>query len=100
MENIFLKRLELKAFEEDSVFSKIEGLNKFNSLNLKKPITFFSGENGTGKSTLLEAIAVNWGFNPEGGSINFNFSTNDTHLDLQNYLTVGKSVKRPTDGFF
>nr|WP_258150091.1 hypothetical protein [Enterococcus faecalis] len=45
MENIFLKRLELKAFEEDSVFSKIEGLNKFNSLNLKKPITFFSGEN-------------------------------------------------------
>lgn len=61
MENIFLKRLELKAFEEDSVFSKIEGLNKFNSLNFKKPITFFSGENGTGKSTLLEAIAVNWG---------------------------------------
>ena len=58
MENIFLKRLELKAFEEDSVFSKIEGLNKFNSLNFKKPITFFSGENGTGKSTLLEAIAV------------------------------------------
>ncbi|EKB7625530.1 AAA family ATPase, partial [Enterococcus faecalis] len=68
MENIFLKRLEFKAFEEDSVFSKIEGLNKFNSLNFKKPITFFSGENGTGKSTLLEAIAVNWGFNPEGGS--------------------------------
>ncbi|EGO8828836.1 ABC transporter ATP-binding protein, partial [Enterococcus faecalis] len=25
MENIFLKRLEFKAFEEDSVFSKIEG---------------------------------------------------------------------------
>ncbi|NSQ62736.1 AAA family ATPase [Enterococcus faecalis] len=100
MENIFLKRLELKAFEEDSVFSKIEGLNKFNSLNFKKPITFFSGENGTGKSTLLEAIAVNWGFNPEGGSINFNFSTNDTHLDLHNYLTVGKSVKRAKDGFF
>ncbi|EOZ5845580.1 TPA: hypothetical protein ACGPI5_001404 [Enterococcus faecalis] len=41
MENIFLKRLELKAFEEDSVFSKIEGLNKFNLLNFKKPITFF-----------------------------------------------------------
>ena len=35
MENIFLKRLEFKAFEEDSVFSKIEGLNKFNSLNFK-----------------------------------------------------------------
>ena len=81
------------------LFFKIEGLNKFNSLNFKN-LLLFSGENGTGKSTLLEAIAVNWGFNPEGGSINFNFSTKDTHLDLHNYLTVGKSVKRATDGFF
>lgn len=29
-------------------------------------VTFIIGENGTGKSTLLEAIAVAWGFNPEG----------------------------------
>lgn len=41
MENIFLKRLEFKAFEEDSVFSKIEGLNKFNSLNFKNLLLFF-----------------------------------------------------------
>ena len=40
MENIF-KRLEFKAFEEDSVFSKIEGLNKFNSLNFKTYYFFF-----------------------------------------------------------
>ena len=38
-------------------------------------ITFFVGENGTGKSTLLEAIAVAYGFNPEGGSKNYNFSS-------------------------
>jgi predicted ATPase len=29
------------------------------------------------KSTLIEAIAINAGFNPEGGSRNFNFSTMD-----------------------
>ena len=100
MENIFIKRLEFHTFEEDSIFSKIDGLNKFNTLDLEKSITFFSGENGTGKSTLLEAIAIHWGFNPEGGSVNFEFSTNNTHLDLNNYLTIGKSGKHATDGFF
>ena len=36
-------------------------------LKLDSPVTFLVGENGAGKSTLLEAIAVNFGFNPEGG---------------------------------
>ncbi|MFE8046158.1 hypothetical protein RBA69_05360 [Brenneria goodwinii] len=30
------------------------------------------GENGSGKSTLLESLAVSMGFNPEGGTKNFN----------------------------
>ena len=38
-------------------------------------LNVFVGENGTGKSTLLEAIAVASGFNPEGGTKNFNFAT-------------------------
>ena len=37
-------------------------------ISLTKPITFFIGENGIGKSTLIEAIAVAAGFNPEGGT--------------------------------
>ena len=32
-------------------------------IELRSPVTFFIGENGTGKSTLLEAIAVAVGFN-------------------------------------
>ncbi|MDD4716374.1 MAG: AAA family ATPase, partial [Oscillospiraceae bacterium] len=63
-------------------------------------VTFFVGENGTGKSTLLEAIAVACGFNAEGGTRNFNFATEETHSDLCRYLTVCKGVKRPKDGFF
>jgi predicted ATPase len=35
------------------------------------------GENGTGKSTLLEAIAIAFGFNPEGGTKNFRFSSRE-----------------------
>lgn len=45
------------------------------NLKLHSPVTFFVGENGTGKSTLLEAIAVAAGFNAEGGTKNFNFTT-------------------------
>jgi predicted ATPase len=40
------------------------------------------------------------GFNPEGGTINFNFSTADSHSDLYQHLTVCKGVKRHRDGFF
>jgi predicted ATPase len=38
------------------------------SLGFEAPITVFVGENGTGKSTLLEAIAQHCGFSPIGGS--------------------------------
>ncbi|MCB6437020.1 AAA family ATPase [Thomasclavelia ramosa] len=41
---------------------------QLNTLIFDNPITFFVGENGTGKSTLLEAIAIKYGFNPEGGN--------------------------------
>ncbi|MCU7801933.1 MAG: AAA family ATPase [Candidatus Thiodiazotropha sp. (ex Lucinoma borealis)] len=63
-------------------------------------VTFIIGENGTGKSTLLEAIATAWGFNPEGGTLNFKFSTRSSHSDLYKYIRLVKSYRRPRDGFF
>ncbi len=77
----------------------VRHLEKMGSLTLEKPVTFFVGENGTGKSTLIEDIAVAMGFNGEGGSRDFFFSTQDTHSELCDYLTIGKSVW-PKDGFF
>ena len=74
-------------------------LEKVEHLILKKPVTFFVGENGTGKSTLIEALAVAMGFNAEGGSRDFNFSTRKTHSELSEYLTIIKSIV-PKDGFF
>jgi predicted ATPase len=58
------------------------------------------GENGTGKSTLLEAIAVAYGFNPEGGSKNYNFSTYDSHSELHNALRLTKGYKKPAWSYF
>lgn len=68
-------------------------------LEFDRPVTFLVGENGTGKSTLLEAIAVACGFNPEGGTRNFSFSTRETHSVLGEYLTPGRK-RYPKDGFF
>ncbi len=68
-------------------------------LDTSAPVTVFVGENGTGKSTLLEAIAVAFGFNPEGGSRNFDFSTASTHSELYEHLTLVKRAY-PKDGFF
>ncbi|MFA6066086.1 MAG: AAA family ATPase [Candidatus Babeliaceae bacterium] len=45
-------------------------------------VTFFIGENGSGKSTILEAIAYKAGFGIEGGSKNINFAT--THQNAYN----------------
>lgn len=70
------------------------------SLTLSAPVTFLAGENGTGKSTLLEAIAVAYGFNPEGGSKNFSFATHDSHSPLYQNIKLVKGALRAQDGFF
>lgn len=77
----------------------IKSLLKLGRLDFNSPVTFLVGENGTGKSTLLEAIAIAMGFNPEGGGINFTFSTNDSHSDLWKYMDTLKSTL-PKDGYF
>ncbi len=75
-------------------------IKNFKSLEFHPKVTFIIGENGSGKSTLLEAIATAWGFNPEGGSKNFNFSTQSSHSDLWQKIRLSKSFRRPKDGFF
>ncbi len=63
-------------------------------------VTYIVGENGSGKSTLLEALAITQGFNPEGGTVNFTFSTRASHSKLHKYLRIAKSYKKPKTGFF
>ena len=70
------------------------------TLEFHPQVTFIIGENGTGKSTLLEAIAIAWGFNPEGGTRNFTFSTRSSHSELHNYIRLIRGAKKPRDGFF
>ena len=68
-EIIFDNRLSKNSYLNN--LPVIKYLAKEKSLSFSSNVTFFVGENGTGKSTLLEAIAVAYGFNAEGGSKNF-----------------------------
>lgn len=102
MDNRFIRGLKInwERLEGRSYITEIQALKNLSELMILSNITFFVGENGTGKSTLLEAIAVAYGFNPEGGTKNFNFSTQDTHSSLSNAIVLLRGAMRPKDGYF
>lgn len=75
-------------------------LRNFTSLQFHPKVTYLVGENGMGKSTLIEAIAIACGFNAEGGTKNFNFSTVQAHSELHRYIRLIKGPVKPKDGFF
>ena len=96
-EIVFDNGLDKSSYLNDLPIIKF--LSREKKLSFSSNVTFFVGENGTGKSTLLEAIAVAYGFNAEGGSKNFNFSTNATHSELYEHISIAKRGYA-RDGFF
>ena len=102
LSDLFIQEVRLKAErerDENHYPYCLPAIKNLGRLQIKAPVTFFVGENGMGKSTLLEAIAVNFGFNAEGGTRNFNFATRASHSDLHRALTVSKGL-RPKNGYF
>lgn len=98
----YINTIQLDLPEEipDAYPFDIYGIRNLNKLQLHPKVTYLIGENGMGKSTLLEAIAVALGFNAEGGTKNFNFNTYASHSNLHEYLRISKGVHRMKDGFF
>lgn len=97
IDKISLSRDKINSFDEYPF--NIEIIKDFNELNFAEPVTFFIGENGTGKSTFLEAIAIAMGLNAEGGTQNFNFVTKNTSSSLSNYLKISRR-NYPENKFF
>ncbi len=93
-------KIQWKNIECDSYLKNIEAIRSIDELYFHSPVTFFVGENGSGKSTLLEAIAVAYGFNPEGGTLNYSFSTFDSHSELCEATRLIRSYKKAKWGYF
>ena len=101
---LFLRGLTIQGpIPEESYIARLPAvrhIQQAGGLVFRRPVTFFVGENGVGKSTLIEAIALAAGFNAEGGTVNFNFATRPTHSDLYRFLRLTRGPVRNLDGFF
>lgn len=102
MDGKYLLGLELdwSNLSPDTYLRRIEAISRLKRLDFHKNVTFLVGENGTGKSTLLEAIAVAWGFNPEGGTMNYRFETYHDVSELSKGIRLIKGYRRPQRSFF
>jgi len=100
--DLFIKKITLERDKIES-FEKypfnISIVKNFEELNLDSQVTFFIGENGIGKSTFIEAIAVALDLPAEGGTQNFRYETKDTTSNLSNYLRVAR-YNKPKTKFF
>lgn len=69
-------------------------------LGLSPFVTFLVGENGSGKSTIVEAVAAAYGLSPEGGSAQGHFSTRASESPLAGALRLQRGLGAPRWGFF
>ena len=98
LRSVVLLREKVPSFERYP-FS-IPAVKALDVLELHPQATFFVGENGSGKSTWLEAIAIAAGFNAEGGSRNFHFATRPSESELHTALRLVRGARRPKSGYF
>jgi predicted ATPase len=100
--NLIIKKIYL---ENDKIKNKdiypfnIDVVKNFSELNFDSPVTFFVGENGIGKSTFIEAIAVALGLPAEGGTNNFRYETKNTTSELSEYIRIER-YNKPKMQFF
>jgi predicted ATPase len=68
-------------------------------LDFERPITIIVGENGTGKSTLIEGIAGQCGFNLSGGNRNHLYSSDQNSSPASHAMRLSW-LPKITRGFF
>lgn len=69
-------------------------------IELDPGVTFLVGENGSGKSTIVEGVAIAYGLSPEGGSRFARHSTRPTESQLSEWLRLRRGVGASRWGFF
>ncbi|GAB3599974.1 AAA family ATPase [Microbacterium tumbae] len=69
-------------------------------IDLAPGVTFLVGENGSGKSTIVEGIAIAYGLSPEGGSRQARHRTRPSESPLSGWLRLQRGVGASRWGFF
>jgi predicted ATPase len=99
----YLRSVSLKpkagAGDEEFPWS-IPAIRNLGTLQFHPKVTYLVGENGTGKSTLLEGIADVAGFPAQGGSKHFASFSEPNWSQLGSALQLIRNATRERDGFF
>ena len=99
LKNITILKGQIKP--DQFPFNRLRYLSEEFSLEFTSPITFFVGENGSGKSTVLEAIAAHCGFHESGGSRDHvNYSSSDNTRSVLKHALRPAWLPKVGQGFF
>ena len=103
MNDACLRYVELrrdKVADWDAYPFNIPAVAQLERLEFHPGVTFLIGENGCGKSTLIEAIAVAAGLNAEGGTKNYRAANRPTESDLIKAIRLVRGIRREKTAFF
>jgi len=79
----------------------VPAVRELQQIEFHADVTFFVGENGSGKSTILEAIALALGFGVEGGPMSIQLlDTLGERSALARHIRMSRSIRRPKYGYF
>jgi predicted ATPase len=78
----------------------IPAVRELEKIRFHENVTFLVGENGSGKSTVLEALAISLGLGAEGGTRNTLFKTADAVSPLHESLRLSRGTPKPRDAYF
>lgn len=84
----------------DSYPFNIPAVREMGNIDFHPNVTFFVGENGAGKSTVLEGLALALGYSAEGGTRNVRLQTVESVSSLHEVLRLARGVPGPRDGYF
>ncbi len=87
------------AFDASAYPFSIPAVANMDTIFAHADVTFFVGENGAGKSTILEAIAVGMGLPGEGGNRDV-YRKEQAVSPLQDCLKLVKSFRKPRASYF